>query len=119
MDTNEMEFKINLLSQVVGQIYEATHITHTLESIAVQYSFTERQYNSIVTAMMRLATNKPCKREILKQEIDTAFGEELPDLLFDQIIKGFLVSSQQQKRLDGMTYKNISQMLEVVEKEEA
>lgn len=104
---------------MVGQIYEATHITHTLESIAVQYSFTERQYNSIVTAMMRLATNKPCKREILKQEIDTAFGEELPDLLFDQIIKGFLVSDQQQKRLDGMTYKNISQMLEVVEKEEA
>lgn len=117
MDTKEMEFKINLLSQVIGQIYEAAHITHTLESIAVQYSFSEKQYNAIVGAMMRLATNKPCKRKTLKQEIDAAFGEELPALLFDQIIKGFLVSSQQQNRLDGMTYKNISQMLEVVEKE--
>ena len=59
-----MEFKINLLSQVIGQIYEAAHITHTLESIAVQYSFTEKQYNAIVSAMMRLATNKPCKRKM-------------------------------------------------------
>lgn len=77
----------------------------------VKDSFTEKQYNAIVSAMMRLATNKPCKRETLKQEIDTAFGEELPDLLFDQIIKGFLVSSQQQNRLDGMTYQNIMRML--------
>lgn len=96
---------------MVGQIYEAAPITHTLESIAVQYSFTEKQYNAIVSAMMRLVTNKPCKRETLKREIDTAFGEQLPDFLFDQIIKSFLVSSQQQNRLGGMTYQNIIRML--------
>lgn len=110
MDINDMEFKIRLLSKVVGQIYEATHIPHTLESLAIQYSFSQKQYNAIIAAMVKLI-NTPCNRTALKQEFDTVFEETIPDLLFEQIIKGFIISSQQQNRMSSITYQNIMQIL--------
>lgn len=55
--------------------------------------------------------NTPCNRTALKQEFDIVFEETIPDLLFEQIIKGFIISSQQQNRMSSITYQNIMQIL--------
>ena len=52
-----------------------------------------------------------CDKAALKAELDAFFPQPLPDLVFAQILRGFLISNRKDKTTESVTYQNIYRIL--------
>lgn len=111
MDNTELAYQIEMLTQIVGRLCEAAHLDGMLENIALQHGFTKEQYTGIWGTMQRRTTHGHCDKAALKAELDALFPQPLPDLVFAQILRGFLISNRKDKTTESITYQNIYRIL--------
>ena len=111
MNNTELAYQIEMLTQTVGRLCEAAHLEGLLENIALQHRFTKEQYTGIWGTMQRRTTHGHCDKAALKAELDALFPQPLPDLVFAQILRGFLISNRKDKTTESFTYQNIFRIL--------
>lgn len=112
MDNTELAFQIEMLTQIIGRLCENAHLDGMLENLALQYGFTHEQYIGIFRAVQKRTTYGHCHKDMLKKELDSFFPEPLPDLVFAQILRGFLISNRKDKTTESITYQNIYHILQ-------
>ncbi len=49
---------------------------------------------------------------MLKKELEAFFPQPLPDLVFAQILRGFLISNRKDKTTESIIYQNIYRILQ-------
>ena len=111
MNNTELAYQIEMLTQTVGRLCEAAHLDGMLENIALQHRFTKEQYSVFWVCLETRSRHGHCDKAALKAELDALFPQPLPDLVFAQILRGFLISNRKDKTTESVTYQNIYRIL--------